>query len=238
MPEGLPAELLPAACVPNDHSRQMTAELCTQAIIEEGFSPQTVLDLGCGEGKSASFFHQHAPGARWIGVDIEDSVEVRLRTRTGAEFMAYDGIHIPLDDNAMDLIFCRQVFEHVRYPEPLLAQIHRVLKPGGRLILSASFLEPYHSHSRFGYTPFGFHDLLRDANLIPLAFRPGADGLSLIIRRLMGNPGITRRWVDRQSPLNHLIELWGKLRRRSPQWRNLKKLQYCGHFCVIAGKKP
>jgi hypothetical protein len=57
----------------------------------------------------------------------------------------YDGVHIPLKEAAVDLVYSRQVFEHVRHPESLIGELHRVLKPGGLFVGSTSQLEPFYS---------------------------------------------------------------------------------------------
>lgn len=227
---------VPDPCVPDDHCRQVTVEHLVRHLKEGGARIDTVIDLGCGEGSSVDFFRGLAPHARWIGVDIADSSEVALRKRADAEFRTYDGIHIPAEDSSIDLVFCRQVFEHVRHPEPLLRQVHRVLRPGGHLALSASFLEPFHSRSIFGYTPYGFHLLLESAGLGLVEIRPGVDGLTLLIRRLLGCPKFMDRWIASESPLNRFISLYARLRGWPCRKTNRKKLLFSGHFCLLARK--
>ncbi|GMU93854.1 MAG: hypothetical protein AMXMBFR4_29120 [Candidatus Hydrogenedentota bacterium] len=227
---------VPDRCVPDDHSRQVNVEHLVRHLKEGGFHFDTVIDLGCGEGNSVDFFRALAPHAKWVGVDIADSSEVALRKRADAEFRTYDGIHIPAEDSSVDLVFCRQVFEHVRHPEPLLRQVHRVLRPGGHLVLSASFLEPFHSRSIFGYTPYGFHLLLETAGLDLVELRPGVDGLTLMIRRLLGCPRFMDRWITGESPVNRIISAYARLRGWPHRHTNRKKLLICGHFCLSARK--
>lgn len=51
---------------------------------------------------------------------------------------------IPRPDNTFDAIVCIAVLEHVINPEECVAEMVRVLKPGGRMILSVPFLQPEH----------------------------------------------------------------------------------------------
>lgn len=228
--------MLPESAIPRDFSRQVTAETIAERLTQRVADIERVLDVGCGEGGSIDFFRRILPNATWTGVDIEDSSEARKRRRTDGAFCAFDGIHLPFADSSFDLLFCRQVFEHVRHPEPLLGEMHRVLQKGGHLVLSASHLETYHSRSLWGYTPYGFYELLTAAEFDLQEMRPGIDGLTLIVRRLTGRPRFSNRWFTRESPLNRLVSIYGGLTGRSHRWINERKLLFCGHFCLLAQK--
>ena len=57
----------------------------------------------------------------------------------------YSPLHIiPVDDDHFDAILCIAVLEHVVNPEEAIAELYRVLKPGGHLILEVPFLQPEH----------------------------------------------------------------------------------------------
>ncbi len=66
---------------------------------------------------------------------------------------------IPLPDQSLDAIVCTEVFEHVVDPPAVLAEFRRLLRPGGKLLLTAPFLshmhmEPYHYYG--GFTHFWY----------------------------------------------------------------------------------
>jgi SAM-dependent methyltransferase len=193
-----------------------------------------VMDLGAGEGGSVDQFRAAAPGCRWVGVDIADSVESRARTRRDAEFVIYDGVHLPFADASFDLVYCKQVLEHAAHPAPLLADVARVLAPGGVLAGSTSQLEAFHSRSRFNYTPFGLAEVLREAGLDVEEVRPGVDGFTLLLRRAVGTP----RWLDRawatETPVNRAIGWVGRARRADHVAINTAKLVFCGQFSFLA----
>lgn len=223
--------------IPTDHSRQASSEYYVAWVFRNRHNVRRVMDLGCGTGDSSHFFRRKNPGVTWVGLDVKQSPEVKARKRTDAIFVTFDGIHIPLESNSFDLIYCRQTLEHVRYPMALLREVHRVLKPGGYLVGSTSNLEPYHSYSFWNYTPYGFCCLIEDVGLQPVEIRPGIDAITLIMRRGLRSPGFFRIWFIRESPLNLAISLVGKLMRKRPAWINAVKLLFCGQFCFLVKKK-
>lgn len=64
---------------------------------------------------------------------------------------------------SFDVILCTGLLEHVPDPERLIAEFHRILRPGGRLIISASAVFPFHGapDNYFHFTPNGFRLLFR-----------------------------------------------------------------------------
>jgi SAM-dependent methyltransferase len=193
-----------------------------------------VLDLGCGAGDSVDQFRSVDPAVRWVGVDIERSPEVTSRVRSDAEFRVFDGIALPADDGSFDGVYCKQVLEHVRDPAPLLAEVARVLRPGGSFAGSTSQLEPFHSYSTWNYTPYGLMLLLEGAGLSLEEVRPGIDSLALIVNRGVGMRRFTRRWWAVESPLNRLADGFGRVRRLSGAEVNAIKLLLCGQFTFLA----
>ncbi len=223
------------ARVPDDHARQSRPDRTAAGVLDSCIDPD-VLDLGCGNGDSIDFFRAIAPRVRWVGVDIDDSAEVRTRTRTDAEFRVFDGEHIPAADDTFDLVFCVQVLEHVRRVPPLLADAARVLRPGGHLVGSTSQLEPFHSRSTANPTPYGLNAEMEGAGLQTLELRPGIDGLTLIVRRALGGPRVLERFWTTESPLNRVIDLYGRVKRLDAAGVNAAKLVLCGQYVFLARK--
>ncbi len=113
--------------LPRDHARQTHAQEIASEAMASMRAP-AVLDLGCGAGDSVDLFRRLDRGAEWIGLDVQDSDEVRMRTRTDAEFHTFDGERIPFDDGRFGLVYSTQVLKHVHRPAPLLAEVARVLR--------------------------------------------------------------------------------------------------------------
>ncbi len=196
-----------------------------------------VLDLGCGTGESLEYFTRLNNKVDWFGIDVEDSPEVRNRKNENERFISFDGVNIPFPDNYFDLIYCKQVLEHVRYPRELLAEVSRVLKPEGHFVGSTSHLEPFHSLSYWNYTPYGFSVLISEAKLKLLELRPSIDSLTLIVRRGLGCPKFFNIFWKFESPLNFFINFIGKLFRISILKINTIKLLFCGQFIFFATKE-
>jgi SAM-dependent methyltransferase len=229
-------ELL-GASIPADHHRQTLADdllaehYATLARAGEG---ESVLDLGCGAGDSVEQFRSLNRDVHWLGVDLESSPEVESRTRTDAEFRTFDGRRIPADDGSVDVVYCKQVLEHVADPRALIADVARVLRPGGWFMGSTSQLEPYHSLSVGNITPYGLSELVKQAEMELTEVRPGLDGVTLIVHRALGMPAFTRRYWARESPPNRLIGLAARARRIDVRQANAIKLLLCGQFAFLA----
>jgi SAM-dependent methyltransferase len=95
-----------------------------------------LMDFGCGEGDLVS--SALAQGLDAYGCDLYDVKYSRDWTRIGTELRAADRLRrilqpyrLPFDDASMDVVISDQVFEHVLdYPQAI-AELHRVLRPGG-----------------------------------------------------------------------------------------------------------
>ena len=222
--------------IPADHHRQTLADdlLVTRyAALARAGEGDRVLDLGCGAGDSVEQFRSLNPGVRWLGVDLPESPEVATRTRTDAEFRTFDGRSIP-EDGAVDVVYCKQVLEHVGDPRALIADVARVLRPGGWFMGSTSQLEPYHSLSVGNITPYGLHRLVEAAGMELAEVRPGLDGLTLIVHRALGMPAITRRYWARESPPNRVVGLAARAGRIDVRQANAIKLLLCGQYAFAA----
>ncbi|MBX3491405.1 MAG: FkbM family methyltransferase [Parvibaculum sp.] len=223
--------------IPADHCRQSRAIDLVIARIRAGFRPAKVLDLGCGAGNTVDFFRSRLPESKWVGVDVEQSPEVATRTRSDATFVTFDGVNLPFADGEFDLIYSNQVLEHVRHPERLLSEVHRVLSPDGFFIGQTSHLEPFHSFSYWNFTAYGFKEICESANLRLVEIRPGIDGITLVKRAYLGRPAEYSRWFAEESPVNVEIEESARKKSRSAQTINYRKLMYCGQFAFACQRK-
>lgn len=67
-------------------------------------------------------------------------------------------------DNQFDTIICTQVLEHVPNPFLAVSELHRILKPGGKIIVTVPFLNNYHMepHDYWRFTEYGLSNLFKE----------------------------------------------------------------------------
>ncbi len=97
-----------------------------------------VLDVATGTGHTAFFFSQRL--AHVFAVDINDEMlevaqEESDRRSLACRFLKGAADELPFDDETFDLVTCRLAAHHFQDPAAFLAEGHRVLRPGGRLLL-------------------------------------------------------------------------------------------------------
>lgn len=92
-----------------------------------------ILDIGGGR-KRGNF--REPTNSTWIILDI---------VKDFSPHIVGDAQNIPVKSNSVNCVKCTEFLEHVEYPEKVLNEIQRVLKPGGTLILSTPFNFPMHS---------------------------------------------------------------------------------------------
>jgi SAM-dependent methyltransferase len=108
------------------------------------------LDVGCGlKPFASSFIHAH-----YTGIDVAVSGRPEELKKPDKIF---DGINIPYEDGMFDGILCTQVLEHVENLDLLMAECNRVLKIGGRFVVSVPFVYREHEqpHDFRRFTSFG-----------------------------------------------------------------------------------
>lgn len=109
-----------------------------------------VLDAGCGQGRALPPLQARFKPARLIGTDV-DTHGLELARAEAArqgivpELLEADCAAIPLPDASVDLIFCHQTLHHLVRQEETLKEFHRLLKPGGTLLLAESTRAYIHS---------------------------------------------------------------------------------------------
>ena len=119
-----------------------------------GFINGIVLDVGCGQKPYESLFICD----RYIGLEL-DNPENRQNKKVD---LFYDGKHIPVRDDCFDNIIIFEVFEHVFNPDEFVAELYRVLKPGGAMLMTAPFVWDEHSqpYDYARYSSFGLKFIL------------------------------------------------------------------------------
>ena len=105
-------------------------------LLAEAAKGERVLDLGCGAGRFVAALRDAGTDA--VGVELAEAALERARRNVpGAELHALGPAGaIPLEDASVDLVWCSEVLEHVPDTAGLLSEARRVLRTGGRLLVT------------------------------------------------------------------------------------------------------
>ncbi len=117
-----------------------------------------VLDVGCGVGMYTAAFLRET--CHVLGVEIERERALEARKRA-AGVVQSPGERLPFPDGAFDTVFSHEVLEHVADDRACVAEMVRVTRPGGRIVVFApNRLYPFETHGifwrgryRFGNAP-------------------------------------------------------------------------------------
>jgi 2-polyprenyl-3-methyl-5-hydroxy-6-metoxy-1,4-benzoquinol methylase len=94
-------------------------------------APESVLDVGCGEGVLTVEWAERLGDRRVVGIDLDDPklrAEWERRTRANLEFCAEEATRLSFGDDEFDMAAAIEVLEHVPDPEATLAEMARVAR--------------------------------------------------------------------------------------------------------------
>jgi len=95
---------------------------------------QVIIDLGCGEGISLEKLSRLYPDRLVLGLDLLDE-NARIAHSYKLRVACSDIYEIPIADNRVDFVLLSEVIEHLNKPERAIAEIHRILKKNGTLLI-------------------------------------------------------------------------------------------------------
>lgn len=127
---------------------------------------RNVLDFGCGAKPYMGLFKYE----KYTGLDIK-----RNNSEDGLNKadVFYDGVTIPFPDGGFDSIFSSQVFEHIYNLEQIVSELNRVLKVGGKMLVTVPFV--FEEHERpfdfKRYSSFGLRTLLEENGFMVLEMK-------------------------------------------------------------------
>jgi SAM-dependent methyltransferase len=180
-----------------------------------------VLDIGAGSCPYRSLFtHCEYKSHDFIRLQPD---QLLGRHGYGAIDYVSDILSIPVPEASFDVILCTELLEHV--PEPILAikEFARILKPGGRLLLTAPLgsglhQEPYHFYG--GFTPYWYHKFLKEAGFGDITTK--------------ANGGFFKHWGQESLRFAILLAPWQKGRLVwFPLW--LLSLPWFAVICPLLG---
>lgn len=150
--------------VHGDYTHRLTDEIVSRFISREVCEGGrlSMLDVGCGMGGQAKAFSRYFT---MYGTDISDKAsELFEESAVPFTFKAcnFEIERLPFPDDFFCIIFSKSLIEHINNTDKLMADMYRVLKPGGICILMTPAWETQYKHFYDDYThvkPFTRHGL-------------------------------------------------------------------------------
>lgn len=145
-----------------------------------GFMDRGVLlDVGCGGKPYRRYFSVDS----YFGMDIEQSGHDHSYSQVD---VFYDGQSIPFPDECFDHVFSSEVFEHVSNLDELIAEINRVTKRGGTLLVTLPFVWDEHEipYDFARYSSYGIHNILERSGYKVIGSRKTTSYIGAIFQML------------------------------------------------------
>ncbi|UVM50452.1 class I SAM-dependent methyltransferase [Pseudomonas sp. B21-015] len=226
----------------------------------------TLLDVGCGEGVATLFAVRQ--GASVIFTDSEhDKVrdlarQVEVQTDKPGLGLVSNSLPLPLADGCASKVVCMEVLEHIDRPEPFMAELVRMGRPGAQYLLSVP--APVGEHLQQGIAPASYFQSPNHVQIFtPERFAALVEGASLVIEHRQATGffwvmGMIFFWAseraagrdlggavrDRiQAPYPPLMESWAKTWQdllAQPDGLAIKQMldQFMPKSQVIIARKP
>jgi SAM-dependent methyltransferase len=192
---------------------------------------QAVLDVGCGVKPYLPYFAPVA--AEYVGLDVEPGPHVDVVSPAET---------LPFEDERFHAVLSTQTLEHVADPARVVREAHRVMKPGGVLVLSTHGTAAYHPcpTDLWRWTQEGLEKLIRDNGEWTSLRLEATGGTAACFGYLLGfyvNGALQRRWTAplRKALLAAICLTFGLLDRVVPL-HYPRRATLIANFVVVARK--
>jgi SAM-dependent methyltransferase len=152
-------------------------------------APAVILDVGCGDGAAlavaAQYISGQNPAHRFAGLDWSADALRQARGRGLGVVRGSVSPRLPVADDAADVVIMSELIEHLVDPDGAVAEVRRVLRPGGSLLLSTPNLAAWYNR---GLLAAGIQPVFSEVSLTGVFGRPGrvvAGHLRLFTRRAL-----------------------------------------------------
>jgi SAM-dependent methyltransferase len=179
-----------------------------------------VLDVGAGTGRYRGLFghcdYRAQDRAQYAGTLTGPQREAWAYDRLD---LVSDAAAIAVATGSIDAVLCTEVLEHVPDPVAVLAEIARVLRPGGRLFLTAPLGSGLHqepSHFYGGFTPHFYRRVLGSCGLNILAITPNGGLFAHVAQELHRAAGLLEGRYPARHPARLIV--WILLQHVLPAW--------------------
>lgn len=135
----------------------------------------------CYSGLSAKRFLERFPKDSLL-LNIGSGVHKPHPDIVNVDIFHYEGVdlvanaeELPLPSNSVDAIVCESLLEHVPRPEKIVAEMYRVLKPGGGMYIVIPFVYPFHASPNdfYRWSITGLKELLKEGEIEKIGVRAG-----------------------------------------------------------------
>jgi SAM-dependent methyltransferase len=186
-----------------------------------------ILDAGAGIG----MYRHHFDHALYEAADFE---AVPGKEYSGNHYVC-DLAAIPVEDDRYDTVLLSQVLEHLPEPLPVLNELHRVLRPGGRIFASAPLFYEEHEqpYDFYRYTQFALRRFFKIAGYDDVQI----DWLEGYLGTVSYELSVFGRALERTNRWRHAAPIAHRLSNLAARGDLRKKITYLGHpknYTVIA----
>jgi SAM-dependent methyltransferase len=158
---------VPASSGP-DRARRQAAML---AEVLAGSTGARIVDIGCGDGFALAMAAQRNPGHQFAGLDWSAGSLAQAAERGLAVLRAAIDTTLPVRSGSVDVVIMSEVIEHLVDTDLAVEEVHRILKPGGSLLLSTPNLAAWFNR---GLLAVGVQPVFSEVSLRHVFGRPGA----------------------------------------------------------------
>jgi SAM-dependent methyltransferase len=120
-----------------------------------------VVDCGCGDGNNTLLLTKRICARELWGIEADKDVARQAETKGIRVWLANLNGHFPLASNTVDVVVANQVIEHLQDTDLFMAEIWRILKPGGYAIICTENLASWHNlfSLLLGWQPFSLSNV-------------------------------------------------------------------------------
>jgi SAM-dependent methyltransferase len=187
------------------------------------------LDLGSDNGVVSLLLRRR--GGSWASADLTEEAVASIRELVGDDVHRVDGRALPFADASFDSVVVVDMLEHVPDDAAFLAELARITRPGGRLVVNTPHLkhtalrrwrhalgqtDEKHGHLRAGYTPEDLAALLRAAGFAPESHRTYSRFFSEVIDTAI-NWGVER--LGKKGSAKGMVVTGADVRRHAKAFR-------------------
>ena len=146
---------------------------------------RTCLLVTCGDNNGAMNYRFREHGGLWTWADVEPELKDEMERLLGEPVYAVQPEQLPFPRDHFDVVVAIDVHEHLKDPDPFTAELKRVCRPGGRVVVTVPNGNPtktatrikrlvgmtpaVYGHERWGYDIEDLKDLLSRSGLQPVA---------------------------------------------------------------------